>query len=233
MKLHYRTTNHQTSTTPIVLLHGWGGSKDSFVHIERTLSLAGHMVINVDLYGFGDSPEPEAHYGIHEYAAGVRNLLDQLGYSQYYLIGHSFGGRLCLLLGSDARIKRIILCAAAGMRPRRGMRYHTKVAHYKMRKLFGLDVAGFGSSDYKSLSEAMRPVFVRIVNQHLEGQLPAVSAATLIVWGKQDDQTPLYMARRLHRGIKGSGLIVLDQAGHYCYMEHGGKFALIAQEFFK
>lgn len=69
----------------------------------------------------------------------------------------------------------------------------------------------------------MRPVFVRIVNTHLDGLLPYINCKTHIFWGKYDRDTPLYMAKRLHRGIVGSTLEVVD-GGHYAYIDCNYKF---------
>ncbi|MDR1138639.1 MAG: alpha/beta hydrolase [Clostridiales bacterium] len=217
---------------PIMLLHGWGGSKDSWIALERQLIGFGHTVITVDFAGFGDTPEPCPSWGIYEYAQSIKLLMDQLGYSQYNIVGHSFGGRVCILLGSDNRVSRMILCNAAGIRPRRSVKYYIKVWSYKLKKKLNMSTAGSGSTDYKNLSDNMRSVFVRVVNQHLHGHLKDVTASTLIVWGDKDSTTPLYMGKTLHKSIKGSGLIVLKDAGHYSYMEYGDKFCAIVRSFF-
>ena len=69
----------------------------------------------------------------------------------------------------------------------------------------------------------MREVFVRIVNTHLDSLLPFIKCDTLIFWGRNDRDTPMYMAKRLNRGIKNSRLITVD-GGHYSYVDASHKF---------
>jgi pimeloyl-ACP methyl ester carboxylesterase len=218
---------------PIVLLHGWGGSRASFQALEKNMIESGHTVITVDFAGFGQSEAPPSSWGIYDYANSVKVLFDNLDYGEYYVVGHSFGGRVGIILGKDPRVKKLILCSAAGLKPRRSIRYYFKVWSYKLKKKMGISSKNAGSSDYKKLSPQMKEVFVRVVNQYLNEEAKQITANTLIVWGKLDDTTPLYMAKKLHKKIKGSGLIVLDNAGHYSYMQHQAKFAAIAREFFR
>lgn len=44
--------------------------------------------------------------------------------------------------------------------------------------------------------------------------LPVLGKPTLIVWGEQDEQTPLKDAERLHRDIPNSQLSIVPNAGH-------------------
>ncbi|MCL1944766.1 MAG: alpha/beta hydrolase [Firmicutes bacterium] len=227
---HYRIT--QGVGVPIVLLHGWGGSMMSWASLEQRLIDVGHTVVVVDFAGFGMTPEPPINWGIYEYAQSIKVLLDELGCDKYNLIGHSFGGRVCLILGNDKRINNIILSNAAGIKPRRGIKYYAKIWSYKFKKKLEISTSKAGSADYRALSTTMQAVFVKIVNQHLQSHLNSIKANTLIVWGDKDKTTPLYMAKKLNKGIKGSGLIVLKNAGHYSYMEHGDKFFAIVESFF-
>jgi len=227
---HFRIT--LGSGTPIVLLHGWGGSIESWQILEKNLIDSGYTVIVVDFAGFGQTPEPPSDWGINEYAQSIRMLLDHLEYKEYNLIGHSFGGRVCILLANYKSVNKILLCNSAGLKPKRSLKYHFKVWKYKLNKKLGKDTTNAGSHDYRALSDNMKQVFVKVVNQHLDAQLSRITTPTLIVWGDKDTETPLYMAKKLNKNIVGSGLIVLKDAGHYSYIQYSQRFFLIVESFF-
>jgi pimeloyl-ACP methyl ester carboxylesterase len=84
---------------PIVMLHGLGGNKASFLPTVAALAPS-FRTIAVDLLGFGDSDKPlGASYGPEFQARGIARLLDALGIDRAHFIGHSMGGRVALELG--------------------------------------------------------------------------------------------------------------------------------------
>src|SRR5690606_31612268 len=72
-----------------------------------------------------------------------------------------------------------------------------------------------GSADYRNLNGVMRETFVKTVSEYLEPTLPLINHEVLLLWGANDDATPLYQAKVMERGIKNAGLAVIDNAGHY------------------
>jgi pimeloyl-ACP methyl ester carboxylesterase len=84
---------------PILMLHGLGGNKASFLPTVAALAPS-FRTIAVDLLGFGDSDKPlGASYGPEFQARGIGKLLDALGLERAHFIGHSMGGRVALELG--------------------------------------------------------------------------------------------------------------------------------------
>ena len=100
---------------PVVLLHGLGATKVSF--LPTVGALAGrHRVIAVDLPGFGDSDKPlGAPYDAPFFARAVVALLDALGLERASLVGNSMGGRVALEVGlaHPERADRLVLLAPA------------------------------------------------------------------------------------------------------------------------
>jgi pimeloyl-ACP methyl ester carboxylesterase len=98
---------------PVVLLHGLGATKASFLPTVAALADA-HRTIAVDLPGFGDSEKPLlAAYDPPFFADRVVRLLDDLGLERASFVGNSMGGRVALEVGlrHPARTDRLVLLA--------------------------------------------------------------------------------------------------------------------------
>ena len=51
------------------------------------------------------------------------------------------------------------------------------------------------------------------------------------LFGENDKETPIYMAKRLFNGIENSRLIILSKAGHFCFIDKPAKFNTEVREF--
>ena len=84
---------------PVLMLHGLGGTKASFLPSIAALAPS-FRTVAVDLLGFGDSDKPlGASYGPGFQARAVEQLLDALELERAHIVGHSMGGRVALELG--------------------------------------------------------------------------------------------------------------------------------------
>jgi pimeloyl-ACP methyl ester carboxylesterase len=98
---------------PVLLLHGLGATKGSFLPTVAALS-ASFATIAVDLPGFGDSDKPlDAGYHPPFFARAVVDLMDALRLPRAHVIGNSMGGRVALELGlrHADRVARLVLLA--------------------------------------------------------------------------------------------------------------------------
>ena len=86
----------------VVLLHGLGGTKASFLDTAAALSAAGYRVHAMDLPGFGSSSKPLTPYGRVHAARAVLGAMDELGIERAHLVGNSMGGRVAIELGLRA-----------------------------------------------------------------------------------------------------------------------------------
>jgi pimeloyl-ACP methyl ester carboxylesterase len=101
------------SGPPVVMLHGLGATKVSFLPTIAALAPS-HRAIAIDLPGFGDSVKPiRAAYDARYFARSVIALLDALGMERAHLVGNSMGGRVALEVGlrSPERVRRLGLLA--------------------------------------------------------------------------------------------------------------------------
>jgi pimeloyl-ACP methyl ester carboxylesterase len=112
---------------PIVMLHGLGGTKASFLPTVAALAPS-FRTISVDLLGFGDSDKPlGASYSYEFQAKALLGLLDALELGRAHFLGHSMGGRVALEVGFQRPERTIGLVlmtpAMAWLRERRWAPY--------------------------------------------------------------------------------------------------------------
>ena len=175
-------------------------------------------------------------YALDDYIAEVIGYMQDNGVKRPHVIAHSFGGRIAIKAAASYPdlFDKIILTGAAGLRPKRSFSYYKKRIGYLLKRRFVSKekLEKYFSEDYKKLSPVMKESFKKIVNEYLDGYLSGVNNPTLLLWGKEDRETPLYMAKRIVKGIKNSELITLN-GGHFCFIDDPVYFNKIADEFFK
>lgn len=241
VRLHYRKSG---SGAPLILMHGWGCTMDTVASIER-VAAESHTVYNIDFPGFGASDEPGDVWGVERYTQLVEEFARRMGIERPVLVGHSFGGRVGILMASRNAVDKLILVDAAGVKPRRSMRYYFKVYSFKLLKTLcrmcmsrkAADAAiekwrrRKASADYASASPRMRAILSRVVNEDLCHVMPQISAPTLLVWGENDTATPIGDARRMNSLIPGSGLVSFPGCGHYSFLDNPVQFAAVLRSF--
>lgn len=232
----------------ILLLHGWAANIQTMMPIYNILKHKSR-VITLDLPGFGKSELPNKPWNSFDYANFVKDFLDELNINNVILFGHSHGGRISIILASKYKdlIKKIVLIDSAGLIPKRTLKYYFKVYSFKfLKKFYTLFTQGkdkkvklekfykkFGSTDYKESQGVMRQTMVKVINDNLKKLLKDIKSPTLLVWGDQDKDTPLYMGKIMEQEIQDSGLVILENAGHYSYIDSFGKFKAVIESFLK
>lgn len=244
LQFHY--TDSEEGERIIILMHGWGCDHTTLASVERVALQAGYRVVNVDFPGFGRSQEPDDVWGVDDYTRLMEEFISTLGIKHPTLLGHSFGGRVGILYASrHDDVKSMILVDAAGIKPRRSLRYYWKVYTFKAVKrlmylAYGreeaekrLDArrAKAGSSDYASASPMMRRILSRVVNEDLTDRLALIKAPTLLIWGENDTATPIADARKMESLIPGAGLVSFPGCGHYSFLDNPGQFAAVLRSF--
>ena len=236
----------QGSGDPIFLLHGWGCTGEIFKHIAQVLSAA-YTTYSFDFPGFGASQEPTAVWGVEEYTRMVEQFAKTHGIERPALMGHSFGGRVSIVYASRNAVSRVVLVDAAGIKPKRPLKYYWKVYTFKTLKwlcntflpkakaqaIIDKRRRGAGSSDYNNASPMMRAILSKVVNEDLKHLMPAIKAPTLLFWGNQDTATPLSDAKTMEKLIPDAGLVVAHGTGHFSFLENPGLFTAVIKNFFK
>lgn len=241
LDIHYET---EGEGTPMVFLHGWGGSTKSFQGLYNHYA-HGFKVYNLDLPGFGESQEPKVAWDIEEYKNFLFAFFNELGIVEPIIIAHSFGCRIVIKAAKEIKYKQLIMTGAAGIKPKRKLGYYIKVYTFKLfKKLAKLPIlkkrlrsllesyrSKSGSSDYRQATEIMKGVLSKSVNEDLRNYLPAITCPTLLIWGEKDTATPLSDGQLMGKLIPDAGLIVFDGGSHFAYIEQIKRFITIVDHF--
>lgn len=227
--LEYKIIGHKKPA--IVLLHGWGMSGKSFEEIVQNVS-SDQMIIIPDFFGFGKSNNPPEYFDTYEYAYYIFLLLSKLNIDEVILVGHSFGGRVSIILSSkfNLKVKNLILTSSAGLL-RFDLIKSLKIAKFKLiKKLVNCKILKpdilfkYGSSDYKN-SNSLKVNFVKIINQDLSYLIKCICVKTYLVWDKKDKVTPYWICKKLNKNIKSSEIVLYKTGGHFCYLKNIYKFS--------
>lgn len=250
-KLHYYNIG---DGKPLVILHGWGASARIMLPLAESLRPIRNCIIP-DLPGFGESEQPGSSWSVDDYGDCILSLVKELGFQTVDILAHSLGGRitvkLCVRPNITIHIDKVLITGGAGMKPHRSAKFYLRKYTAKLLKMpfqmlpepmrsRQLDKLrrtsvwkSLGSSDYQQLTGVMRETFVKVVTEYLEGYLPKISHDILLLWGANDNTTPLYQAERMNRGLRNSALVTIEGAGHYAFLDKPVQFQRIAEAFYK
>lgn len=252
--------NHQMSYTkvgegkPLMVLHGWGSSSQAMIGIAKAMAPFRSCYL-LDLPGFGTSAEPPFAWSVSDYLDLVMAFKQQIiGNEKTDILAHSFGGRITLKWLADATkasaLDKVLITGGAGLKPKRAFSFYVKkytakilktpltwlpepVQSNALRALRDTPLwKSLGSSDYRQLSGVMRETFVKTVSEYLDPLLPKIEHEVLLLWGKNDQATPLDQAHRLENGIKNATLVTIEAAAHYAFIDQSAQFNAIAKAYF-
>lgn len=233
---------------PILILHGWGSSIQAMAPVANCVAALGYEAVSLAFPGFGGTEEPKEAWGVADYAHFTKAFIEQQGIVGCSVACHSFGGRVTIMLSAEdnALFDKLIMIDAAGVRPRRTIKYHVKTWAYKLAKklarigfidrVFRLSERqkNVGSADYRALkTDVMRKTFVNVVNQDLTSLLGGIKNDTLLIWGDKDTATPLEYAKLMEKKMPNAGLAVLEGAGHFSYAEKYPQFCAVMKAYLK
>ena len=223
-----------TKKKSILILPGWGNTRDTFYSIINEFQNNFSIYI-IDYPGFGESPIPKKVLMIEDYALLMKEFIKEKGIRNPIIIAHSFGGRITsLLIGKyQVKINKVILIDVAGIKRKKKLKVYLKEKLYKFlkkctyllpeikqeeyrQKLLLL----FGSTDYKSIPLCMQQTFQNIIKQDLRKYYKQIESETLIIWGEKDLDTPLKDGKYLEKIIKNSALIIYPNANHFSYLNY-------------
>lgn len=234
---------------PLLILHGWGASSDSWQDIQKLLGREGYRVICPDFPGFGKSKTPLFPWNVTDYEKWVIDFADFLKLDKFSLLGHSFGGRIAIKLAVDypERIEKLILSAPAGIKAKPDLKTrliftvakignmlftpkHLQRFRDRARNFFYSIVR---KRDHGKVNGVMKEIIIKILEEDLSPYIQKINLKTLIVWGTADKMVPLRFAHIFHQNIKDSKLEILPKIGHSPHLETPEKLSKILVDFLK
>lgn len=217
-----------------MFLHGYLSCGNSFNYQTRFFERE-FEVFAPDLKGFGENNAMDYAYSLDDYINEVEEYKYKHALNCPHIVAHSFGGRIAIKATAKNKnfCDRLVLTGCAGIKPKITLKKACKKTLFNILKPFVRreKLRNFYSKDYLALSPVMKESFKKIIGEHLDDYLQDIENETLVIFGKDDKETPLYMAKRLNNGIKNSKLSVYKGAGHFCFIDKPCKFNLEVREF--
>jgi pimeloyl-ACP methyl ester carboxylesterase len=223
----------------LVVLHGWGRNKGDWKRFAETVSVEKRLqVILIDLPGFGGSTIPTEVIDSYDYSRYVMEFISKLGIKKYSLLGHSFGGKVAIIIAAESdNVERLFLVSPSGILKN----YFKMILGFVaivFRFLFSWILPDrfmekfanyFRSKDYKQSGE-MSKIFKKTVNQGVTKEAKNIGTKTLIVWGSNDKETPLAASKKLRKLISESSIRIVWEAGHNSHLDKEDSFIEIISE---
>jgi pimeloyl-ACP methyl ester carboxylesterase len=223
-----------------LILHGWNGSSDSWRKIIEILGIK-YKVICPDLPGFGKTEIPKIPWSLNDFVEWLKEFTEKLNLKEFFLLGHSFGGRVAIKfsISYPEKIKKLILVSSAGIRQEWGLKEKiifqiSKIGNAIFSKnpffRFKDRARNFfyritRIKDYSKAKGVMKETMKKILEEDLLLELSKIQNETLIVWGEKDKIIPLKYALLFKEKIKNSKLEILPKIGHSPHLEDPEKLA--------
>ncbi len=222
--------------TPVVFLHGLGGSRLAW-EPQLTALAPRFRAVAWDMPGYGRSAAPTDPLTFASLAAAVIELADELGAERIHLVGLSLGGMIAQYVAASHR-ERLASLALLSTSPKFGLD-GTLPADWRAARLAPLN-AGQEPIDFADrvlgaisgpnvtaealahqrmamaevTGDAMRRAIDCIVTHDSRPLLPTITVPTLCLVGELDDETPPAYSQYIADRIPGARLDVIPAAGH-------------------
>jgi pimeloyl-ACP methyl ester carboxylesterase len=242
LNIIYYISDSFDSGNALIFLHGWQSSSLLFKDVLKRSK----NYIALELPGFNGSEISEKSWTLDDFAIFLDEFLKKLNIKNPTLIGHSFGGNLILkylINGSPA--KKAVLIDASGVRQKTARVKAYYFASKLIKVLYiipGLKVLieknkrhfykMIKSEDYVN-SGKLKGTYQNIINEDLTNELNKINIGVYIIWGDSDDEAPVFQAKILNEKIKGSKLYIIENTGHFVFLDDPTEFNKIFFEILK
>jgi pimeloyl-ACP methyl ester carboxylesterase len=235
---------------PIVMLHGLGGTSNSFQAMVP--ALAGFRVVRPDLPGAGRSPTPVQEITVELLVEAVAYAASHLGVSRAHVVGHSFGTLIAQhiaachpdLVASLTLFGPILELQGAA---RERLRARAATARHEGMSAVADHLIGSALASATANDNPVAVAFVREshMRQDAEGFARSCEALeqaekadhrlidcpTLIVTGDEDAVGPPSIAQEIADKIGGVKTVILNRCGHWTPIEKSKECGKLLAEF--
>jgi pimeloyl-ACP methyl ester carboxylesterase len=200
-------------------------------------------VIVPDLPGFGKTKIDKV-YDVDDYAEVVEKFANKLELSNIFLLGHSNGGRISILLENreNIDIQKLFLNNAAGIKhPASCKQKIAKLMAKILKKLSWMPGYNFfrkvvykliGGHDYLNVkNEKIKQTFLNMIKSDLKKNIAEIKKNTVLIWGKNDTYTPVGDGILMHKLIDNSKLEILDNERHGIHLQNPNRLFSVIQKY--
>ncbi len=206
----------------LYIIHGWTYKPEPWDEVVAKLKKQGIEAELLRVPGLGAPSEKE--FTIEDYVKWAKKQIPKGSIA----LGHSNGGRILLNLlkteGDDYLSGLILLDAAGIYEPS-----HKRDLMRKLSKMFApLKKSAFmrkvvykvaGAHDYNDAPENMKKTLSNMLESDKQLDISDIQTPTRIVWGSDDNITPLRQGQKMHELLKNSTLTVKDGWRHSHYLK--------------
>jgi len=223
----------------LIILHGWQSSKERWQKVKENIKNDEIEVITPDLPGFKPETELKKPWNLDNYVEWLKDFSQDR--EKFFLLGHSFGGRVAIKFASryPEKLYGLILVSAAGIKKELTISKITPLfkklsflpGYQFLRKLFYRYI--LRRTDYFEAQGPLKETIKNILEEDLTPFLKEIKVPVLIIWGERDKITPLSDAWLIKKEIKFSQLEILPDIGHTPHLENPELLAQKIKEFLK
>jgi len=217
----------------LIILHGWQSSKEKWREVKREIEGQGIKVIVPDLPGFKKENELKKAWNLDDYVEWVAKFAKGNIKEPFFLLGHSFGGRVAIKFAAKypERLKGLILVSAGGVEAEKTLKELTISILAPYLKKFSF-LPGYRflreffyrfilrKTDYLRAKGFLKETFKKVIQEDLVPLLGKIESGALIIWGEKDKILPLRDAHIMNQKIKNSKLEILRNIGHNPHLKN-------------
>jgi abhydrolase domain-containing protein 6 len=231
---------------PVVLLHGFGATKDHMVSLAQSL-VRSYRVVIPDLPGYGDhAMDWTTSYDIESQARRLYQFVHAVGIDRCHLIGVSLGGYVAALYSArfPGRVRSLTLIDSSGFgspTPSDAVALYRQQGHniflytntqefirfmtflvYPPLKLPGRLLRYWSNMGIQRLRWRQK-LFADLIaggHERLDDLAGQITAPALVLWGKQDRICHISSVAMIMERMKDCRAYIFDPCGHLPMMEY-------------
>jgi Predicted hydrolases or acyltransferases (alpha/beta hydrolase superfamily) len=231
---------------PLVLLHGLFGALSNFTELIHFFKRYNKVVVpmlpllDMDIL----------HTSVSGLAKYLHKFIELRNYKNIHLLGNSLGGHVGLVYllkyENKNRVKTVTLTGSSGLfesamgdsYPKRGDReYIRKKTEYTFYDP-AMATEELVDEVFSITNNRLKVIKIialakSAIRNNLEKELQNIQIPALLIWGKNDNVTPPFVAEEFHKLLPNSELHFIDKCGHAPMMEVPDEFNRILFNFLK
>jgi len=237
--ISYCQSEYFDANNCLLFLHWWWQDYNSFSKIYKNLDkFKKTSYIWIDFPGFWWSVLESKNMSIYDYADFTIKFIKKLKLIKPSIIWHSFWWRVNIVLWSNYdNLNKIILIWAAGIKPKTSLIKKIIVKTWKiifsipgLMLIWNILKNKIWSTDYIN-SGNLKNIFLNVINEDLTNLLDRISYKTLLIWWKNDKETPILDWELMNRLIKKSKLKTFNNWTHFVFQEYSKEISKIILDF--